>query len=281
MTYYLEHSEWFNSSKIPEGMNLDMINSNGRLDTLLKPALKDKCKNKIVVDLGCGTGVLGIHAVNHGAKFVYFVERDVEMIHILTNTLAKILPIDSFKIIQSDVESLSVDMFTHGTPDIFVSEFYGPRMFDEGYVNYTGYLRNLFPECYFIPETFKVDFYLLDNDNNYPIWPNDESLLPHFKFMYKEKGFAQYIEFDHTKHDIVDSIIFNANKQEFKNIATINFDCSSEKLLIAKAWATHTVYKQVYTTFGWFLDGEDQGKSFNVYYDVDNYFNPRKIEISV
>lgn len=262
-------------------MNLDMINSNDRLDTLLKPALKDKCKNKIVVDLGCGTGVLGIHALNHGAKFVYFVEKDMEMVYILNNTLSKILPANSYKIIQSDIEELAIDDFDCGTPDIFVSEFYGPRLFDEGYVNYTKTLRNLFPNCYFIPEKFKVDFYLLDNDTNYPIWPSDDTLMPHFKFMYKEKGFAQYIEFDHTKHDIVDSIVFNANTQEFKNISTLKFDCSSEKILIAKAWATHTVYKQVHTTFGWFLDSSDQGKLFKLYYDTDNYFNPRKIEVNV
>jgi predicted RNA methylase len=46
---------------------------------LLKPALEQVAANNIVVDLGCGTGVLGLHALSKGSTFVYFVERDPQM----------------------------------------------------------------------------------------------------------------------------------------------------------------------------------------------------------
>lgn len=280
MTYYLEHSDWMNSTLIPEGMNLDMLNNlPQRLDTLLKPALKRESQDKIVIDLGAGTGILGLYALDNGAKFVYFVERDPQMFYILENVLTKKLDNSKFKLINKDIESLSVDDFDCGTPDLIVSEFYGPRLFDEGYVNYTKHLRSLFPNCYFIPEIFKVDFYLLDCDKTQSIWPHDDTLIPHFKFMYKEKGFAKYIEFDHNKLTVVDSIIFNANAQTFKNEVNLKYDLSAEKLLVGKAWATHNELKQVYTTFGWFLDSEDKDKQFKIYFDTENYYNPRKIEI--
>ena len=93
MAYYLSKSEWANSKIIPEGMNLDMLNQEGRLDLLLKPAIGAVAKGNTFIDLGCGTGLLGIHALEHGAEFVYFVEQDAQMIHILENVLPKKLKI--------------------------------------------------------------------------------------------------------------------------------------------------------------------------------------------
>jgi predicted RNA methylase len=64
MTYYLNESEWMNSTNIPEGMNLDMLNGSNRLNTLLIPAIRNSVYDKIVIDLGCGTGILGLNAIN-------------------------------------------------------------------------------------------------------------------------------------------------------------------------------------------------------------------------
>ena len=201
MTYYLNESEWMNSRYVPEGMNLDMLNNNldSRLNALLIPAIRNSVYDKIVIDLGCGTGILGFNAINCGSKFVYFVERDPHMFHILENVINKKLLSSQYKLINKDIEDLTVEDFDMGTPNITVSEFYGPRLFDEGYVNYTKHIRSLFPKCYFIPETFKVDFYLNNIDYKQPIWPIENDLIDHFKFMYKEKGFAKYI---HTAQNL-------------------------------------------------------------------------------
>ena len=165
MTYYLRESDWFNSTDIPEGMNLDMLNTVGsRLSKLLTPSLYKVVTDKVVIDMGCGTGILGLQALSRGAKFVYFVERDTQMYHILKNVLSTKLDSTHYKLINKDIEDLTVEDFDMGIPDITVSEFYGPRLFDEGYVNYTKHIRSLFPKCYFIPETFKVDFYLNNID---------------------------------------------------------------------------------------------------------------------
>jgi hypothetical protein len=267
------------SMNIPEGMNLDMLNGLPmRLDTLLKPALKQKSSDNIVIDLGAGTGVLGLYALANGAKFVYFVERDPQMFHILENVLHKKIDPDKFKLINKDIEELSIDDFDCGIPNVVVSEFYGPRLFDEGYVNYTKHLRTFLPECYFIPESFEVDFYVSDIDYSQPIWPVDTDLVEHFKFMYREKGFAKHIEFSPTR--CVGSIVFNANAQTFDNVLEFTYDLSSEQLLIGKAIIKHDTLEQYYTTLGWLMTEDDCNKTFKVYYDQEHHFNPKKIDIT-
>lgn len=277
MTYYLEHSEWMSSLSVPEGMNLDMLAMPDRLDRLLKPALDQVAKDNIIIDLGCGTGVLGLHALSNGAKFVYFVERDTQMFHILQNVLPNKIEGTNYKLINKDIESLSIDDFDCGTPDVVISEFYGPRLFDEGYVNYTKHLRSFLPNCRFIPETFKVEFYLNDIDYSQPIWPSDSSLHDHFKFMYREKGFAKHIDIVCENH--IGDITFNANTQEFDNRVEFTYDINNEQLLIGKAIVEHNEFVQYYTVIGWVMYSTDVNKRFCLYYDVDQHFNPRKLEL--
>lgn len=277
MTYYLQHSEWLSSISMPEGMNLEMLNTPDRIERILKPVLKETANNKIVVDLGAGTGILGLYASEVGATFVYFVERDPQMFHILSNVMPKKLPADKFKLINKDIEELSIDDFDCGTPDIVVSEFYGPRLFDEGYVNYTKHIKSFLPDCYFIPETFEVEFYLSDIDYNQPIWPHNALLTDHFKFMYKEKGFSKYIDFNEEQY--VGSIKFSANEQLFSNSIEFTYDKTDERLLVGKALIKHQDLTQTFTTMGWLMTEEDFAKTFKVFFDTDNYFNPRKIEL--
>ena len=277
MTYYLNESEWQNSRNIPEGMNLDMVNAPDRLDTLLLPSISKHSKDKVVIDLGCGTGILGLSALSHGAKFVYFVERDVQMAYILENVLSKKLDSSQYKIINVDAEYVQLNDFDMGTPDMIVSEFYGPRLFDEGYVNLSKNFRSMFPNCYFIPETFKVDFYLNDIDYKHSIWPIEYDLIDHFKFMYKEKGFTKHIPT--IEDNCLGSIEFNANTQTFDNLMEFTYTDIKDKLLIGVAYVEHDDLRQDFTRFGWLLDETDNDKTFCVYFDVDNFFNPRKIEV--
>jgi len=279
MTYYLEHSDWMNFHNVPEGMNLAMLNNmSNRLEQLLKPALQKQSQDSIVIDLGAGTGVLGLFALHCGAKFVYFVERDPQMFHILSNVLPTKLDSSKFKLINKDIEELSIDDFDCGTPNVVVSEFYGPRLFDEGYVNYTKHLRSFLPDCHFIPETFKVDFYLNNIDYKHDIWPKDPDLIEHFKFMYKEKGFSKYIVTH--QNACLGTIEFNANTQTFKNSMEFTFNGKVELLVVGVAYVEHDDLRQDFTRFGWLLDKTDTGKTFRIYVDSENYFNPRKIDIT-
>ena len=279
MTYYLQHSDWLNSAYIPEGMNIGMVNAERRIH-LLTAALQHEAKDKIVIDMGAGTGILGMYALDFGAKFVYFVEADPQMYHVLLNVLPKKLKNGSYKIIHKDIEILTADDFDCGDPELVVSEFYGPRLFDEGYVNYTKHVRTLFSDIRFIPEIFKVDFYLSDIDLRAPIWPRNKRLLDHYMFMYKEKGFTTRPEFSSSNDDLVGTIHFNANAQTFDNEVIVNHNVDKVQLLIGKAIVEHGQSKLVFTTIGWVFGREDSGKTYKVYFDEDNYFNPKKVDIT-
>lgn len=276
MTYYLKESEWFQSVNTPEGMNLDMINMPERLTKLLIPAINQIERGKIFIDMGCGTGALGLHALKNGAKFVYFVERDPQMFHIIQNVLPEKIDNSKFKLINEDIENLTIDLFDHGTPDIIVSEFYGPRLFDEGYINYTKHIRSLFPNCFFIPETFLADFYLGDIDYTQPIWPVDPMFIDHYKFMYKSKGFARYIE-PPCNLDPLGQITFNANDQTFNNSVNFSKKINRDRLLYGNMIIKHGDLTQPFTTIGWVLDENDSEKRFEIFFDKENYFNPRLI----
>lgn len=277
MTYYLEQSEWYRSIIVPEGMNLDMLNEPGRLEILLKPAIDMVEKNKIFIDLGCGTGLLGIHALEQGAKFVYFVEKNQQMAKIINEILPGKIDANKFKIINKDVESLELSDFDYGDPEVVVSEFYGPRLFDEGYVNYTKHIKSMFPECVFIPETFKGEFYIADVDYSHPIWPKDTTLIDYFKMMYRDKAFANWFAFDNFKH--IGDIVFDADNQIFKNSVEFNFDSKEYKMVCGIMGAEHQGLKQYRVTIGWILNPADYNKNFKIYFDIDEYFNPRIKEI--
>jgi 16S rRNA G966 N2-methylase RsmD len=250
----------------------------GRLDLLLKPGLDIESPGKVVVDLGCGTGVLGLYALSKGAKFVYFVEQDNQMVHILKNVLPKKIPNGNFKIIHKDIEHLKLSDFEEEIPEVIVSEFYGPRLFDEGYVTYARHIKKLFTNCRFIPEEFKGTFYFIDIDYNQPIWPNDKDLIDYFKFMYKEKGFARYIDTPENK-TLVGTIQFDANTGYFDNNLEFNYPFSQDKLLLGVMSAEYGKYVHHYTTIGWVFTNDEYGKKFRIKFDEFNYYNPIKVHL--
>ena len=51
---------------------------------LWQAKMNNDIEDKIIADLGAGTGILGIGALLLGADYVYFVEKDEKAIEILT-----------------------------------------------------------------------------------------------------------------------------------------------------------------------------------------------------
>ncbi len=277
MTYYLSKSDWFNSSLSPEGMNLDMLNMEGRLENLLGPAIDRYSKGKTVIDLGCGTGLLGLRALEQGAKFVYFVEQDEQMVHILRNVLPKKLDRDRYSIIHKDIENLDhIDFTTE--PQIAVSEFYGPRLFDEGYINYVKKIKTLFPNIISIPKKFIGKFYVCDIDYSHDIWPKNQDLIEHFKFMYREKGFAKYLN-SFEKKELLGEISFDTQEGTFLNSVKFTFSENVNRMIVGEMIVENDELSYVYTHIGWICEAEDSGKSFEIYFDQDNFFNPYKKEL--
>ncbi len=68
--------------------------------------LKGDIKNKVIVDLGAGTGILGIGALILGAKKVYFVEIDPDAIEILKGNLSK-FEFNNYEILNIDISEFN------------------------------------------------------------------------------------------------------------------------------------------------------------------------------
>jgi len=73
--------------------------------------LKD-IEGKVIADLGCGTGILGIGALLLGARHVFFVDTDKKALEIAKNNVSKVksegYDLGKVDIIRQDVEELKI-----------------------------------------------------------------------------------------------------------------------------------------------------------------------------
>lgn len=224
VVYHIKNSP-FAGGETPEGLSLRMIEDEHRLD-LIKPGIANQCKDKIVLDLGCGTGLLGIHSMDHGAKFVYFVEQNELMVKVLKNALHKIIDPSKFKIIHKLAQDLLPSDFDHGAPELCVSELIGSQLFDEGFYHCTSPIKRMFKDLKFVPEIFKLDVYECDVDfENWP-WPQKEKrLLEHYKYMYSTSGWNHFVigtekQVNYINENKIGEITYNANTGQFDNSVT-------------------------------------------------------------
>lgn len=278
MTYYLENSEWMMNSNVPEGMNIDMVNDPFRVNDLLKPGISEIAKESVIIDLGCGTGMLGLHALSQGAKFVYFVEQSEQMAHILRNVLPNKIDQTKFKIINKNIKFLEKEDFDGPTPDYAVSEFFGPRLFDEGYTEYSKKIKSLIPSCQFIPEIFKLEIFQAEVDYTQYPWPfNVPEMIDHYKFMYKEKGFGGWPwQIEMIKPIKLGEIVFNANTQEFSNSAVIGLLSNKDCMVYGVPYVVHrNLPPKKWNLMGWFVEASSLPRKYKIYFDIKNSFNPR------
>lgn len=263
-------------NSIPEGMNFEMLEDKSRLTRIIKPGIDLLPMDATFIDLGCGTGLIGFYALEKGAKFVYFVERDPQMFYILSKVLPKRLDPNKYKLIHKDIQDLTLDDFDRGIPEVATSEFYGPLLFDEGYVSYSAHIKSLFPKCVFIPETFVAEVKICDVDFGRFPWPQHEpDVLEHFKIMYAEKGYnANTINIHNPEllnPILVGTVDFNANKQTFDNLVEINIPANKEKMIHIDYSVKHRSLVHNWKYVGWYIPRSEVEQKFLFHIDPDNY----------
>lgn len=113
---------------------------NRRFWQSIKDLSLTKNEDFVVVDAGCGLGILGLMTLLHGAKKVYFIESNPE-----TLKLAKAF-IKSFQVNGSTVEFIKTDATTVKIKepfDVIISETISKDLLDEDFIRI---IENLIPQ---------------------------------------------------------------------------------------------------------------------------------------
>jgi predicted RNA methylase len=129
-----------------DGIFLPMINDTGR-NIFYKSAIESCVKDKIVVDIGTGTGFLSILSARAGAKKVYSVEQNLDRYNFAKEIFSKLNLTDVVEIIHANY--LDTDLHA----DYFVSETMGNWIFDENILAIAEHTKN---RGQFIPGGFEI-----------------------------------------------------------------------------------------------------------------------------
>ncbi len=173
MPYYLEKS-WERSCKyFPEGMHLPMINDLSRL-TPYETFFKQHAKDRIVLDVGAGLGLIGFKALEHGARHVFFVEQNPVTAKNLRALLEHHPKKHQITLIEGDFHTLTPAHFAH-TPELLVCELWGPHLWNEGLHATHTQARRLFPKIEMYPAHYSSHFNVVEIPwDETQIWPREQ-----------------------------------------------------------------------------------------------------------
>jgi len=130
-----------------DGVFMPMLNDVGR-NRFYKQALDLSAKDKIVCDIGAGTGFLSILALQAGAKHVIAVERNADRFKYLNQNLHKLGLTD--KIETRQVDFLNSDI----QADVYVSETINTQIFGEDILKISNHVTGRGGQ--FIPAGFRI-----------------------------------------------------------------------------------------------------------------------------
>ena len=132
----------------------------------LHTAITRHARDRVVLDVGSGTGLLSCYALEAGASFVYAVESDETAASVTQQVLSANFAQDRFRVLHINFWSdqlLSVEF--HSKIDMLVSETVGPGLFDQGWfltMHSAGPL--LSSDAVTIPDRLGVDLWLYRPD---------------------------------------------------------------------------------------------------------------------
>jgi predicted RNA methylase len=130
----------FSHHLMPEWF-LPMLNDTAR-NTYYSKMLEHSVKDKVVIDLGSGTGMWSMEALARGAKFVYIVEKNP----LLIKYLEFIFQDHPVKILGKPFDQLKPSDFDQGKPEAIVHEIFSNTGLGEGVINAFQKVTELFPK---------------------------------------------------------------------------------------------------------------------------------------
>jgi predicted RNA methylase len=128
-------------------------------------------KGKVVLDVGCGTGILSMMAARAGAKHVYAVEMssmaDIAVKVIANNELKK-----KITVINKKIEDVTLEDLGGWHVDIIVSEWMGYCLFYEAMFDSVIYARDNLLKKHGILIPDRAEFFVAAASNKQPPFTN-------------------------------------------------------------------------------------------------------------
>lgn len=125
-----------------------MLDDRERTEAFLKAILATVRAGDVVLDIGCGTGILSLFAVLAGARTVYAIERE-PIIHV-AESIARVNGVTDHI---TFIEASSTDVELPERADVLISETIGNIAFDEGILTWVADARDrlLVPAARIVP----------------------------------------------------------------------------------------------------------------------------------
>jgi len=138
---------------------LVMINDSDR-NSFFKNSL-DKCaKDKVVLDMGSGTGIFSFYALKAGAKFVYAVEYNRKSAELTEKILSSSFDKSRFKVLNINFWTEDLSKYFKEPIDILVTETLGHVLLDQGITDTWETIKPYISDDFIsIPDRVYVDLY--------------------------------------------------------------------------------------------------------------------------
>ena len=152
------------------GIDLPMLNDQPR-NKFYRNCLAE-CKDKVVLDIGSGTGLLSVMAIDAGAKKVYGFEIDKKNYELSQHLIEKAKLQDKIKILHMDVLDCDPKKLDMEPIDFVMSETFASDIFIQNFTHITDYVLQKFPlakNCTVIPSKIELKISLVDqlDKNNF------------------------------------------------------------------------------------------------------------------
>jgi predicted RNA methylase len=190
---------WFRD----DGIFLPMLNDNGR-NQFYKNAIEKSVQDKVVVDVGAGTGLLSILSAKHGAKKVFAIERDPGRYQYVVEIIEKLQLQDKVEVINSDF--LNIDI----PADIYVTETINTQIFGEDILQIANHA--LKHKGTLIPSSFEIIPVIFQD---HPIFIVDQTRSDSFEFDTRvdiDSLYKQIINKDVKKRHPMMDTLYRANQ---------------------------------------------------------------------
>lgn len=113
--------------------HLEMLRDRERFD-FYKKLIEHKVKDKVVLDVGCGSGILSYLCLRFGAKKVYSVEFNPHLQAVYSHLMAKPIAEGKAKLLKMDAYELVLKEFGNERPQVVVHEIFGANGLSENVI---------------------------------------------------------------------------------------------------------------------------------------------------